>query len=82
MKAVGYTATGSIERDVSLIEFEMETPIATGRDLLLKIAAVSVNPVDTKIRMLRAPEGEEPAVLGWDAVGEVVSIGERACVLL
>ncbi len=78
MKAIGYTATGSIDRDDALIDFEMEKPEPKGRDLLVRVQAVSVNPVDYKIRMRRPPEGNGPAVLGWDAVGEVVATGEEA----
>ena len=55
MKAVGYTATGPIDRDDSLIDFETDTPTATGHDLLVKIHAISVNPVDTKIRVQPCP---------------------------
>ncbi|HCP04348.1 MAG TPA: zinc-binding alcohol dehydrogenase family protein, partial [Pseudomonas sp.] len=44
-------------------------------DLLVKVAAVSVNPVDTKIRSRRSATGDTPEVIGWDAVGEVVSCG-------
>ncbi|MEL7047561.1 MAG: zinc-binding alcohol dehydrogenase family protein [Pseudomonadota bacterium] len=80
MKAVGYTETGSIDRDDALIDFELETPVPTGRDLLVKISAISVNPVDTKIRRLRAPDGDVPAILGWDGVGEVVATGDQATV--
>ena len=76
MKAVGYTATGPIDREESLMDFEMEKPTPQGRDLLVQVAAVSVNPVDTKIRVRRAPEGDQPAVLGWDAVGEVMAVGD------
>lgn len=76
MKAVGYNATGAIDRSDALIDFETETPSATGHDLLVRIEAVSVNPVDYKIRQNRQPEGDEPAILGWDAVGEVVDVGD------
>jgi len=48
-----------------------------GRDLLVKVAAISVNPVDYKIRQTRSPEGDAPAILGWDAVGEVVEAGDQ-----
>lgn len=78
MKAVGYTTTGPIDRDDALIDFETETPRPTGRDLLVRVRAVSVNPVDFKIRMNRPPEGDTPAILGWDAVGDVVATGEDA----
>ncbi|MBX2806867.1 MAG: zinc-binding alcohol dehydrogenase family protein [Hyphomicrobiales bacterium] len=76
MKAVGYKATGPIDREDALIDFEMEKPTPRGRDLLVQVAAISVNPVDTKIRVRREPEGNEPAVLGWDAVGEVIAVGD------
>lgn len=78
MKAVGYTSTGPITRPDALIDFEAEKPQATGHDLLVRVQAVSVNPVDYKIRQRRAPEGDSPAILGWDAVGEVVATGESA----
>lgn len=78
MKAVGYTATGPIDRDDALIDFEAARPAPTGRDLLVRVDAISVNPVDFKIRQRRAPEGDAPAVLGWDACGEVVQAGSDA----
>ena len=78
MKAVGYTRTGDIESDDSLVDFEMAKPEPSGHDLLVKVAAISVNPVDYKIRLRRPPEGDQPNVLGWDAVGEVVSVGDKA----
>ncbi len=78
MKAVGYTSIGPIDRPESLIDFEADTPTATGHDLLVRVQAISVNPVDTKIRRRRAPETDKPAVLGWDAVGEVVATGGQA----
>ena len=76
MKAVGYTAIGPIDRPDALIDFEAEKPTATGHDLLVRVEAISVNPVDTKIRQRRAPSGETPDILGWDAAGEVVGLGE------
>lgn len=78
MKAVGYRTPGPLDRDDALIDFEMETPVPTGHDLLVRVQAVSVNPVDYKIRMSRPAESDTPAVLGWDAVGEVVAVGDRA----
>lgn len=76
MKAVGYLETGPIERTDALIDFEADRPAATGHDLLVKIEAISVNPVDTKIRQRRAPVGGKPEILGWDAIGEVIAVGE------
>lgn len=77
MKAVGYKSAGPIDRTDALIDFEAADPVAVGRDLLVQVQAISVNPVDTKIRQRRAPEGDTPSVLGWDAAGEVVAVGEN-----
>lgn len=75
MKAVGYLETGSVD---VLKDIEVDNPVASGRDLLVKVHAISVNPVDYKIRSNRPPEGDSPAVLGWDAVGSVVETGPEA----
>ena len=76
MKAVGYTQPGTIDREDSLIDITLPDPVATGRDLLVGVKAVSVNPVDTKIRTSAAPaEGQTSKVLGWDASGIVKAVG-------
>jgi NADPH:quinone reductase len=76
MKSVAYQAAGALDRPEALVDIELEKPVATGRDLLVAVRAVSVNPVDTKIRrgVSAAPDGWK--VLGWDAVGEVIESGE------
>lgn len=76
MKAVGYTETGPIDRPDALIDFEADMPRAAGHDLLVRVEAISVNPVDTKIRKRRAPAGGTPDILGWDAAGEVTGLGD------
>ncbi len=75
MKAVGYNAPGAIERADALIDVELLRPSAKGHDLLVQVQAVSVNPVDTKIRQNRPTEGDVAAILGWDGVGEVIEVG-------
>lgn len=75
MKAVAYTEAGGLERDNALIDIELDKPQPGPRDLLVKVAAISVNPVDTKIRKKRPASADEPQVIGWDAVGEVVEAG-------
>lgn len=80
MKAVGYRKSLPINNPDALQDIELPTPTATGRDLLIKVNAIAVNPVDYKIRQRVSPcddptFGENPKVLGWDAVGEVVAIG-------
>ncbi|WNM62521.1 zinc-binding alcohol dehydrogenase family protein [Candidatus Nitrospira neomarina] len=74
MKAVAYKTPGPIEREDALQDITLETPKAEGRDLLVKIIAVSVNPVDTKLRLRAAPEGDW-GVLGFDASGVVEAVG-------
>ena len=76
MKAVGYTESLAIEEPEALQDIELEKPTASGHDLLVKISAVSVNPVDTKVRKRAAPPAGEYKVLGFDAVGEVVEVGD------
>nr|WP_242403575.1 alcohol dehydrogenase catalytic domain-containing protein [Asaia platycodi] len=74
MKAVGYKAPGAPD---ILQDIELPDPAPpTGRDLLVRVRAVSINPVDTKIRQRAgALEGEACRVLGWDAAGIVEAIG-------
>ena len=80
MKAIGYQHSLEITQADSLVEFEQSIPSPSGRDLLVKIAAISVNPVDTKIRMKAQPENGEYKVLGWDAVGEVIDVGDAVSI--
>jgi alcohol dehydrogenase len=68
MKAVAHTGTDF----ASLTNIELPTPSPSGRDLLVKVEAVSVNPVDTKQRKAGSPA---PRVLGWDAAGTVAAVG-------
>jgi zinc-binding alcohol dehydrogenase family protein len=75
MKAIAYRATHPIDHAESLIDVELPEPKATGRDLLVQVKAVSVNPVDTKIRKNVAPAEGELKVIGWDAAGVVQAVG-------
>ncbi|MBC8209452.1 MAG: zinc-binding alcohol dehydrogenase family protein [Gammaproteobacteria bacterium] len=54
---------------------ELPQPVASGHDLLVKVKAIAVNPVDYKIRQNVTPDAGEFKVIGWDAVGEVVASG-------
>ncbi len=76
MKAIGYTRSLAISEADSLTDIELPQPVASGHDLLVKIRAIAVNPVDYKVRMRAAPEDGSYKVIGWDAVGEVVAAGE------
>ncbi|GAA6138165.1 zinc-binding alcohol dehydrogenase family protein [Arenicella sp. 4NH20-0111] len=76
MKAIGYKQSLPIDNEDALIDVNIPKPSANGHDLLVKVAAVGVNPVDYKVRQTRSSEENELNILGWDAVGEVVAIGE------
>ena len=75
MKAVGYNQSLPISEDASLIDAEIPDPEPSGRDLLVQVQAISVNPVDTKVRMRSAPPPGQLKVLGWDAAGIVLKTG-------
>lgn len=77
MKAIGFAEKGPIERSDALIEREVSDPVPTGRDLLVRVEAVSVNPVDTKVRQNDAP-ADGFRILGFDAVGTVEAVGDGA----
>ncbi len=78
MRAIGYQQPGAINRDDALVDIELPTPTPTGRDILVAVRAVSVNPVDTKVRRGTAPEPGQWKVLGWDAAGVVTATGPDA----
>src|ERR1044071_7598215 len=76
MRAVAYRKSLSIDQAEALIDIEAEKPMPQGRDLLVQVKAVSVNPVDTKVRKRAAPKDGEPAkILGFDATGVVAVTG-------
>lgn len=79
IKAIGFKQSLPITEKESFIEFETEKPTPDGYDLLVKIAAISVNPVDFKIRELAAMDTilDTPKIIGWDAVGVVEGVGDK-----
>ncbi|MBA2409334.1 MAG: zinc-binding alcohol dehydrogenase family protein [Gammaproteobacteria bacterium] len=78
MKAVGYRQPLPISAAESLLDVELPEPEPGGRDLLVQVKAVSVNPIDTKVRQTTTPESGEVKVLGYDAAGVVMAIGSDA----
>lgn len=74
MKAVAYQQSGTAD---ALRDVELDKPRPGPRDLLVEIAAVSVNPVDTKVRKRASAEAGEWKILGWDAAGKVVETGDE-----
>jgi len=77
MKAIGLSQHLPIDQPDSLLDLDLPKPVAQGRDLLVAIKAVAVNPVDTKVRAAKAQVGESPRILGWDASGTVEAVGPQ-----
>ena len=74
MKAIVYTQNGlPIDDPNALVEMDLPTPVPGPRDLLVAVRAVSVNPVDTKVR--KGMPTETPRILGFDAAGTVTAVG-------
>ena len=76
MKAIGYYRNLPISDAESLVDLTLPDPTPGDRDLLVEVRAVSVNPVDVKIRANKAPDDGQPKVIGWDAAGVVRSVGK------
>jgi NADPH2:quinone reductase len=76
MKAVGLTRYLPIDDPESLIDLDLPKPSANGHDLLVRVEAISVNPVDTKLRSPKPQIEEQPKILGYDAAGVVEAVGE------
>lgn len=75
MRAIGYQTSLPSADPASLTDIDLPQPEPTGHDLLVRVEAVSVNPVDTKVRMRAQPEPGQWKVLGWDAAGSVEAVG-------
>ena len=76
MKAIGCHLA-----EESPIQFEQSIPIAKGQDVLVEISAVSVNPIDTKIKAGITDRLNTPRILGWDAMGTVIAAGDKTTLL-
>ncbi|MDD1150795.1 zinc-binding alcohol dehydrogenase family protein [Pseudomonas sp. TNT2022 ID357] len=77
MKAIAYYTSLPIDDPKSLQDIELPEPVAGPRDLLVEVKAISVNPVDTKVRQNVQPEGGAAKVLGWDVAGVVTAVGSE-----
>ena len=75
MKAIAYYQNLPIDQPEALLDVELPAPQPGPRDLLVEVRAISVNPVDTKIRRNVAPEAGQAKVLGWDVAGVVREVG-------
>jgi NADPH2:quinone reductase len=77
MKAIGFDRYLPKENPSSFLDLNIPNPVAEGRDLLVRVKAISVNPVDTKIRSRAEGILDEPRIIGWDVAGIVESIGDK-----
>lgn len=75
MKAVGFTRYLPIDDPQSLIDLDLPKPAPQGRDILVAVRAVAVNPVDTKVRSPKDKVEDAPRVIGYDASGVVEAVG-------
>lgn len=76
MQAIAFRQSGPIDRADALLDIQLAKPVPMGRDLLVAVQAVSVNPVDAKVRTSASPfEGRAERILGWDAAGVIDAIG-------
>jgi zinc-binding alcohol dehydrogenase family protein len=75
MKAVALTHYLPVSDPQSLFDVELSTPVPANHDLLVRVEAVSVNPVDAKVRAPKPDVEKNPRILGWDAAGVVEAVG-------
>lgn len=80
MKAVGIYRYLPLTDPESLIDLEIDKPVPTGRDLLVEVKAISVNPADLTVRSRKTDGEQTPTILGWDVAGIVAEAGPD-CVL-
>ena len=74
MKAIGLYQHLPIDNPESLLDLDIAKPTASGRDLLIRVKAISVNPVDVK-RRASGDQEATPRILGWDVAGVVEQVG-------
>src|SRR2546421_234020 len=75
MKAIGLYRYLPIDNPDSLIDLELAKPVPSGRDLLVSVRAISVNPVDVKVRAPKEQVENSPRILGWDVAGVIEQVG-------
>src|SRR5579875_1664711 len=75
MKAVAYYESLPIDAPNALVDLTLPDPTPGPHDLLVEVRAISVNPVDVKVRTGMPPADNQPRVLGWDAAGVVRAVG-------
>ncbi len=76
MKAIAVYEALPADNPNCFEDVELDMPVPSGRDILVRIDAISINPVDSKERLGLSERRDEPLILGWDACGEVISVGD------
>jgi zinc-binding alcohol dehydrogenase family protein len=77
MKAIGYYKPLPISDPQALLDIDLPEPVPQDLDLLVEVKAISVNPVDVKVRARATPAAGQVRVLGWDAAGVVRAVGAK-----
>ncbi|MGH8817193.1 MAG: zinc-binding alcohol dehydrogenase family protein, partial [Achromobacter pestifer] len=77
MKAIAYFKNLPADHADALQDITVDEPVPGDHDLLVDVHAISVNPVDVKIRANRAPKDGQPEIIGWDAAGIVRAVGAK-----
>ena len=77
MKAIAFFKNLPADHPEALQDITLPDPVPGDHDLLVEVRAVSVNPVDVKIRANRQPKDGQPEVIGWDAAGIVRAVGAK-----
>ena len=77
MKAVAITQKLPLDHPECFVTVDLPDPVPGPRDLLVRVKAVGINPVDYKQRRARKEDETEPQILGWDAAGIVEAVGSE-----
>ncbi|MGL4241524.1 MAG: alcohol dehydrogenase catalytic domain-containing protein, partial [Beijerinckiaceae bacterium] len=78
MKAVALTRYLPVSDPQAFLDVELPKPRPEGRDILVAVKAVAINPVDVKVRAPKDKVEPEPRVIGYDAAGVVEAVGPDA----
>ena len=70
MQAIGFNG-------IDFIEFEKEIQSPLAYDLLVEIRAISINPIDVKVKQTIDNKKQSPVILGFDACGVVLEVGNK-----
>ncbi|MGX1740331.1 zinc-binding alcohol dehydrogenase family protein [Bosea sp. NPDC055353] len=78
MKAVGFTRYLPVTDPESFVDLDLPKPVPQGRDILVAVKAIAINPVDAKVRSPKDKVEPQPRVIGYDAAGVIDAVGPDA----